>query len=94
MVPNKRHPIIEINDGLVYWRAYAQLGIDELMVHCESYSMSWLNEDSLLSVECVTHKSKDSGGADDSSKHWWVTIQLPGRVIFRDLVGHFWWLNL
>ena len=37
MVPNKRHVITEINDGLVYWRTYAQLGIDELMVHYGSH---------------------------------------------------------
>ena len=76
MVPKKRHAITKTNDGLVYWRTYASLDLVELIDHSGSYSGNWLNKDSLISVECVTHKRKDSGGADDSGKHWWVTLEM------------------
>ena len=75
-VSKKRHAITETNDGLVYWRTYAPLDLVELIDHSGSYSGNWLNKDSIISVECVTHKRKDSGGADDSGKHWWVTLEM------------------
>ena len=32
LAPNRRQAIIWTNDGLVYWRIYASVGLDELSV--------------------------------------------------------------